>query len=204
LKAEFRWIVEGEKKYLGMFVNGQQYMDCFSSCSDLADVNIKIDTDRESVLLDFFHDNFDSEVYWDRYVSDLGTGCTTESIMKEVREDKDLKLSLEMKLINLGWFDELEEYLKDQESSEPAANKDEDEFVKKLKDEGWYYAEETLFKNVNNKSIEATEADLRRLGVSRVYLDEHPEGADRGGHVPYAESEEGFTARYDMTGEEWC
>lgn len=70
-----------------------------------------------------------------------------------------------------------------------------------------------LLVSTEGEQREATDEELVALGVNRLYLDSHPEGADRGGYVPFVEfkkqheTDGGGTDHYrsfHYCGDSWC
>jgi hypothetical protein len=49
----------------------------------------------------------------------------------------------------------------------------------------------------------ATAAELEAVGFSHGHLDDHPEGADRGGYVPFVFDTEGEAAIWDIGDYKW-
>ena len=54
-----------------------------------------------------------------------------------------------------------------------------------------------------NEERPATEEELAALKFDRGFVDAHPEGADRGGYVPFVHGKDGAVAMYDEGACEW-
>lgn len=61
----------------------------------------------------------------------------------------------------------------------------------------------TLGSRYDDADVTLFRDDLDKVGFLRGYLEEHPEGSDRGGYVPTVFSKDGQTAYYDETGCCW-
>lgn len=54
----------------------------------------------------------------------------------------------------------------------------------------------TLYRYTDSEFNESESVDPTKYGITSLYMDDHPEGADRGGYVMYVETADGTRVFY--------